>query len=246
MSVFSGLKDVFAYRRLKKFPMKCPKIVSLKLRSLNGKEVFCRPNTSDAKVLWDVFYHGCHLPPRKLKDNCLILDLGANIGLTMVDFALRYPKARVIGVELDSENAELATQNIQSTGSQCQLVHAAVWFEDGEMFYSPKKGEEWGFRLIDRDGHLCPTGQSVPAITIDAIMEKFGIKAVDFIKMDIEGAESEVLRADVKWLKHVHCLTLEVHAPATLDSCMDILREAGFDCSCSKKLHNVLFAVRVA
>jgi FkbM family methyltransferase len=246
MSVFSGPKDVFTYRRLKKFPEKCSEIVSLKLRNLNGKEVFCRPNTSDAKVMWDVFYHGYHLPPYKLKDDCVILDLGANIGLTMVDLALRYPMARVIGVELDSENVELATYNIQCTGSQCQLIHAAVWFEDGEMFYPRKRGEEWGFRLIDRDGQLHTTGQSVSALTIEAIMEKFGIKTVDFIKMDIEGAESEVLRADAKWLKHVHCLTLEVHAPATLYGCMAILREAGFDCRCSTKLHSALFAFRAA
>ena len=83
----------------------------LRLRPLGGREVLVRPGTSDADTVWGTFARGYHLPPPEVGTPRTIWDLGANIGLTMAHFACVFPGSRVIGVELDAENAALAHHN---------------------------------------------------------------------------------------------------------------------------------------
>ena len=49
------------------------------------------------------------------------------------------------------------------------------------------------------------------AITIEELMEIYGIQRVDFLKMDIEGAEFAIFRDSVQWLDGVDNLAMEVH-----------------------------------
>ncbi len=84
----------------------------MRLRPLGGSEVLLRPSTSDVDTVWGTFAGRYHLPPPEAGEPRLIWDLGANIGLTMADLAVRHPGARVVGVELDSENAALARANV--------------------------------------------------------------------------------------------------------------------------------------
>jgi hypothetical protein len=126
--------------------------VRVRVRPLGGAPVVLRRGTSDAQVLWDTFVGRYHLPLHSLSDTdaAFIVDLGANIGLTMADFAVRHTGARVLGVELDAANAELCRVNTAPWASRCSVVQAAVWHEDGEVHYSRAPGEEWGFR-VERD-----------------------------------------------------------------------------------------------
>ena len=92
--------------------------VRLKLRQLGGREVLVRPSTSDVDTVWGTFAGAYHRPPAEALEHGprLVWDLGANIGLTMADLAERHPGARVVGVELDSENAALARLNVALLG----------------------------------------------------------------------------------------------------------------------------------
>ena len=73
----------------------------LRLRPLGGHEILVRAGTSDLGTVWGTFARHYHLPPSELGDPDTIWDLGANIGLTVAHFAQLFPRARVIGVELD-------------------------------------------------------------------------------------------------------------------------------------------------
>jgi hypothetical protein len=55
----------------------------------------------------------------------------------MADFVVRYPHARVIGVELDDVNAALARRNVEPWADRCHVVNAAVWSVDGDAWYFP-------------------------------------------------------------------------------------------------------------
>jgi hypothetical protein len=49
------------------------------------------------------------------------------------------------------------------------------------------------------------------AITVEELMKTYGIQHVDFLKMDIEGAEFAIFRDSVQWLDEVDNLAMEVH-----------------------------------
>ena len=173
----------------------------------------------------------------------MIFDLGANVGFTCFDFARRYPDARVVGVEMDQDNMGLAVRNTAVFGDRCTVFHAAVWKEDTEVSYS-KSDSEWGYHASDIPANPDDTVAIVRAVTIDTLMRETGVSWVDFMKMDIEGAEQEVLYPQAPWLQNVGVLNLEVHHPATVEGCIALLSEAGFDCTKSTQHTSALLAVK--
>lgn len=229
LSIFAGPLEVFKFRRLRHNSSKCPDTVELKLRELPLSPVTLRSKTSDSTVFLDVFWRKFHMPPLTLNKNSVILDLGANIGLTMVDLGIRYPHSRIVGVELDAQNAALAIQNTRFMGSRCEVIHAGIWYEDGEISYSDDC-EEWGYRVTDHTGKPHKTSLTAPGFTVDTLMKRLNLNKIDFVKMDIEGAENKVIHKGAKWLNSVNSLNIEIHTPATYESCVKVLEPMGFDC----------------
>jgi len=202
--------------------------VRVRVRPLGGAPVVLRCGTSDPQVLWDTFVGRYHLPlhPLAAMDAAFIVDLGANIGLTMADFAVRHPGARLVGVELDAANAELCRLNTAPWASRCSVVQAAVWHEDGEVHYSRAPGDEWGFR-VEREASAGDA--AARSISLGTLLEAEGdARPVDYLKMDIEGAEREVLRANTGWASLVRRIGVEIHAPYTVDEGLADLAALGF------------------
>lgn len=203
--------------------------VELRIRGI-PVPLLCRPGTSDADVLWDTYGEAYHRPRLPLPSDATILDLGANVGYTAVDFAVRHPGARIVAVELDGDNATLAERNLAPFGERCTVVRAAVWSSDGRVTYGGN--EAWGLRVVPGPTAADSAGQerTAPAIRIQTILRRFGLDRVDYVKMDIEGGEAEVL-SDAGWMDRVDGIKVEVHPPATVESCEEVLRAAGFEVS---------------
>jgi FkbM family methyltransferase len=203
--------------------------VRVRLRPLGGAPVVLRCGTSDAQVVWDVFVGGYHLPvdPVALPEAPLIVDLGANIGLTMAHFAVRHPQARIVGVELDPANAELCRLNTAPWADRCRLVAAAVWHEDGTVRYETAPGDEWGSRVSQTPS---PGTSVVPAISLGTLLEEVaGDRPVDYLKMDIEGAERAVLTTATGWASRVRRIGVELHEPYTVPAGLADLAKLGFE-----------------
>ena len=206
--------------------------LSLRVREAGGNLLWFRPGTTDLKVLWDTFHHKYHLPPVRLKPDCVIVDLGANVGYTVAHFGFLYPKAHIIAVELDRDNIEIAKRNIDFLKPRCKLIHAAVWPTNGHIVYGGN--EEWGFHVLEQPADVRSDVKKAPARTLDTIFEKCHIKTVDYLKMDIEGAEANVLQGSMEWIRHVQSMKIELHPQfnpeANLENCFDALLSFGFKC----------------
>jgi FkbM family methyltransferase len=202
------------------------KPVQVRLKALGIVPVHLRPGTTDRRVAFDTFARPYHRPPLDLQPR-LIFDLGANVGLTMADFAVLYPEARIIGVELDPANANLARQNVEAFGGRCEVITAAIWTEDGTVPYRSQSGAEWT-SSIDREQLGHGTRTEVRAVSLASLL---GAHAhVDYMKMDIEGAEKEILQGDAAWAHRVHCINVEVHTEHyPLSHCIADLQRIGFD-----------------
>ena len=197
--------------------------VDLRLRPLEGRSVAVRPSTSDVDTVWGVFGRRYHVPPGEVGDPRLILDLGANIGLTMADFAVRYPRARVVGVELDDVNAELARRNVAPWAERCLVENAAVWPSDGEAWYDPWPGGTATYRATPDAGG----GRRVRAISLASLVAKHG--PVDYMKVDVEGGERALLQDGSGWASRVRTIKVELHGSYARAACEADLTRLGFE-----------------
>jgi FkbM family methyltransferase len=162
----------------------------------------CRVHSSDIPVVFDTLVGLYHVPPVPLPEAPRIVDLGVNIGCTMVHYASLYPGARIVGVELDADNVRLATINTAAVPTST-LVHAAIWPTDGFVNYS---GEEaWGYRVTGAGP------RTVQAISMTTLMGAHGLTTIDFLKVDIEGGEKDLFSGALPWLTGVRVLAVEVH-----------------------------------
>lgn len=165
-----------------------------------------RIKTSDEAVYRDILLHGeydfdLHFPPKT------IIDAGANIGMSSVYFAHKYPDAKVIAIEAEASNFALLTQNVKPYRNIIP-VHAALWNHDGEISVSqpdPSIGVgNWAF--ITHEG----PGIRVRAITMPTLLKEMLITSVDLLKVDIEGSEKEVFES-CDWISVVRCVMIDLH-----------------------------------
>lgn len=199
-------------------------LASIRLRVCSGTAIQLRWGTTDVCVLDDALLSRYHTPPPTIQGIRRILDLGSNIGITILDLASRFPQAAVLGVELDRQNCDLCRRNIAPFGDRCQVINAAVWYEDGEVAYGGE--EDWGLRV---GGGATSRGR-VEALSIDTILNRAGWETVDFIKMDIEGAEREIFKRPGGWSGRTRALKVELHNGYGPEECMQDLRLFGFSC----------------
>jgi FkbM family methyltransferase len=201
--------------------------VRVRLRPLAGNPVLIRPATTDMWAATAVLPPACHLPPPQVEaaGPRVIWDLGANIGVTMAHMAVRHPRARIVGVELDEENCAMARANVARFGLRCEVLHAGVWPGGGEVEYRRRPGEEVAFHLGAGAGELC----RAPGLSLDELLSReVPGTVVDYVKMDVEGAERELLRRDTAWAASARCIKVEVHEPYTVEECVTDLESLGF------------------
>jgi FkbM family methyltransferase len=157
-----------------------------------------------------------------------ILDLGANIGVTVADLAALYPDARILGVELDGDNFELARQNTARWADRVAIVHGAVWTEDGHIAYGGDSGEH-AYRVVPAMKSESSVIAEVPAFSMSTLIDRLAADgSVDYVKMDVEGAEAFLLAGGSAWGERVRCIKVEVHLPYDVASCSRELERMGF------------------
>jgi FkbM family methyltransferase len=205
-----------------------------------GRSVELRECTSDIAVLADTFLGLHHLPPIELQRPRTILDLGANVGLTAAHYAALYPEARILGVELDPLAAAVARRNVQLWGERCTVLTGGAWTFDGEVSFERLPTDEWAQHVSARS----ETSVQVPGFSIGTLVERLG-GAVDFLKMDVEGAEEALLTENTQWARRVTAIKVEVHrGPEALERCRAALIALGYTVRADAKHWASLIAVR--
>jgi len=138
------------------------------------------------------------------KNDPIILDCGSNYGTSIVYFKQLYPDAKIIGVEADPKIFKILKKNIhQRNFKNVTLINKAMSNKNGPIqFYS--EGADGGrvHALSESIGT-----HEVETLSLDDIVEG----EIDFLKMDIEGAETDVLVTSKK-LDQVKQLFIEYHS----------------------------------
>jgi FkbM family methyltransferase len=157
-----------------------------------------------------------------------ILDCGANVGLASLYFKRLYPRARVTAYEADPVIGNVLAENLSRNGADdVEVVHAAVWKENGKLAFRCEGADSGAIESLA--GELRGETHDVPAIRLRDVLEK---EPVDLLKLDIEGAETEVLADCAGALGNVRGLILDLHefdpARRATARILDLLADAGF------------------
>jgi FkbM family methyltransferase len=219
------------FRRLENPPARLRRSgapVTVRFRTLDPASVKLRPQTEDDGLARDVFFKSYHLPPAGIDPRELrhIWDLGANIGLTIAHMAAKFPRAQITGVELDADNAALCSKNISRWQDRCEVIAAGVWTSSGTVEYVRPTGRVQSFHVVDATGSM-PSARA-PAISLNALLERSGAVLIDYVKMDIEGAERAVLNENTEWASRVRSIKVELHNGYSVPECLTDLERLGF------------------
>ena len=141
----------------------------------------------------------------------LIIDCGAHVGLSAVWFASRFPKAAVYSIEPSSANFALLQQNTKAYGNVVP-IHGGIWGQSCHLEISNPNSGSASFQLREvYDSTTADRPDLLRAYTIDELVTRDPNTALLLVKVDIEGAESELFRKPAQWMGNVPALVIELH-----------------------------------
>ena len=172
-----------------------------------ARPIFLRAGTSDVLVFIQIFIDG-ELEFKMPELPGSIVDAGANIGLASLYFAHRFPKAKIIALEVDQANFELLTKNTSGYPS-ITCVRKALWSGQAQLSILNPTDEPWAFRVGEVPGG---DGTSISALGVGDLVGQFESQRIDLLKVDIEGAEKEVFQNGAGgWIDRIGVIAIELH-----------------------------------
>jgi len=173
-------------------------------------------DVSELKVLHEVFVAGEYEQVRSLSPD-VVVDLGSNVGISVLYFRALFPRARIVAVEPDASAYARLQQNTAHL-SGVTTVQAAIGDHDGEVtLYSGT--ESWAASTTA--SARTPVAARVPGRTLESLAEELMLEPIGLLKMDIEGGEITVLEAEAA--RRAEAIVLEFHQEHTERSLWEVL-----------------------
>jgi FkbM family methyltransferase len=164
-----------------------------------GRDVYYRPGTTDPLVIQQVLLKTgrkaeYYLPPRLKPD--VILDIGSNIGASILYFQQQFPEAKIVGFEPHPETFKILERNV----ANLTLISVYNYGLGAENSRVTIETESVNFGAFSTKGRA--RGQGVTRGSVeceirraDDVLREIGIEKIDLIKIDCEGAEADVFKA---------------------------------------------------
>lgn len=155
----------------------------------------------------------------------VIVDCGSNIGLSVLYYKQLSPGATIIAFEPDENNFQLLSKNVGVNNlTNVTLRKEAVWKQNGKISFSANETEASHISNEESSANL------VASVRLKDVLEN--MEQIDLLKIDIEGAEWEVMQDCAQSLQSIQHLFLEYHGKATethkLVNLLQIVKDAGF------------------
>lgn len=228
---YAGLKASLVFRGLSSYSPE--RLLSFSLRVNNSRtfQVFARDNGLDVGGFVEFFEPvrtmiPPDLPPLKPK---VIYDLGANVGAASLYFAAIHPEARLYGFEPMPANYEVCMLNYRNLPHSRAFPWAVGARSETTVFEC--QNDPRGGRLVGgvANPRLQLTGKiDVQVVSIADLIQVHGLEPPEFLKIDVEGAEMEVLKGMERHAQTVKRLFVETHSPDLRNECLRWMRAKGF------------------
>lgn len=155
-----------------------------------------------------------------------IIDCGSYIGTSILFFKINYPDADVIGFEPDKTNYSILKLNTDNWKFRDIVIfNAAIWITDGNISFNSAGNMS---SKIEMNSGVVDEKSNIKCVRLKNLLNE----EIDFLKIDIEGAEFAVLNDCADNLKNVNNLFIEYHGNYNemfkLNGILDILLKAKF------------------
>jgi FkbM family methyltransferase len=140
-----------------------------------------------------------------IREGDIVLDCGANIGV-FVRTALDAGAKTVVAIEPAPENIECLRRNFQPEIANGRVIvyPKGVWDKDEflTLHVDHHNSAADSFVMQPKDSH--ESDEKFPLTTIDKLVTELNLPRVDYIKMDIEGAEVKALNGGRQTIAKYH------------------------------------------
>jgi FkbM family methyltransferase len=172
-------------------------------------------NEADYLVVGELIMGGYEMPVGKTIVPAAILDCGANIGVFALQAYARFPQLPIKCYEPDAANVEQLKLNLANNGIKAVVESKAVWSETAQFFFHPGASYT-GF--VSREKSAWPISCELPKVLDNC-----------WLKLDVEGAEYEVLPALLRNGPNPVLISMEIHDFARRGQVlMDLLNRHGY------------------
>lgn len=175
-----------------------------------------RPGTMDQSIV-DEMNRDIYFARGRINNGDIGLDCGANIG-AFAKFILSFaPEAKVICIEPIASNVELCRENLKDEPS-CTVINAALMGSNGVCCIYDFGPRSSACHSIFDLGIKGAQAIHVPAIIFQKVMEWNHLSKIDFLKLDVQGAEFEIIpNTPVFILDKINYISMEIHSGISND-----------------------------
>jgi len=147
----------------------------------------------------------------EIKKNDVVIDIGAHVGYFTLYAAKRAQTGMVISFEPTKESFSVLKNNVKINNFQNILINnlAVARISESRTFFVDKK---YGISNTFYESNAGLEKEIVQTTTLDEIYDKYNLENIDFLKMDCEGAEFEIiLNTSTEILKKIKKISMEIH-----------------------------------
>lgn len=166
-----------------------------------------RMRKSDIYTVAEILHERQYALKSPVAESPVIVDAGANIGISALWFLAHHPGAQLTCFEPGSGNFELLTHNLGSY-SNVALERAALGSEEGELLLN--LSGHGALHSVKGADHAVGSEPTL-AVRLDRYLADSGIERIDLLKLDVEGSELDTLRGLGDHIRAVEVIVGEMH-----------------------------------
>ena len=229
---YTGIKPRLAFRGLARFSPEKILSFNLKVSGQGSFQVYARDNGLEVVTIEEFFSSHWKLVPPNLPplQPAVVYDLGANVGISSLFFADLYPGATVYGFEPLPRNYEVCSMNYRNL-PKGRLFPWAIGARTGTAVFECQNDPRGGrLESSTHDLRHLPTTKriEVEVVSVDDLVRIKGLEPPDFLKIDVEGAELDVLNGLGEQSRSIRRIFVETHGPELKRECLKWMKEHGY------------------
>jgi FkbM family methyltransferase len=204
--IYVYLKIICAYTFL-------AKLLKLKKTTFFGYTVEAFDYTTIRFLFEEIFFRNEYFF-ESTTDTPVIFDCGANIGFATIFFKWLFPKARIYAFEPDPTTYALLEKNVKNNKLQdVYTYNVALSGTEGPIDFFVNHTNPGSLVMSTRSTRMSKNTITIPAITLSSFIADLQLPKINFVKMDVEGAEEDIVKEllETQTLQKIEMMAIEYH-----------------------------------